>query len=147
MIAPRPAHQTAGGYPASTFSHLARSVASLDFERFGRSTEQEAEYARFRDRLVREGWRSVSDYIRVCKLGFEQRRDGNGALVAGDAPVLRADEGGARTILIVNDFPYNFVPGIGHWVLWKIGAPLTSDDLEVAKEQLRVSENAVEVRV
>jgi hypothetical protein len=82
----------------------------------------------------------------VCKLGFEQRRDGDGRLVAGNAPALRADEGGARTILIANDFPYNFVPGIGHWVLWKIGAPLKSEDVELAKEQLRASENAVEVR-
>ena len=36
--------------------------------------------------------------------------------------------------IYMNDFPYYFAPGIQHWVLWKLGGDVTSDEILQAKK-------------
>ena len=95
-------------------------------------------------RLQAENWKSVGDYVRVAKLGFAQRVDADGQLCADAA----ASDCTPRTILLPNDFPYNFCAGIHHFVLWKIGGDVLVDaELEAAQASLRASHAAVEFSI
>ena len=138
-----------------------RAIADMDLAQLGRSASQHAEYCAFLKHCQSEGWRSVSDFVRVVKLGFERESDAEGRLCAC------AFKGPPRVLLLPNDFPfaflfrhenvwrivsdkplarsYHFVKGIHHFVLWKMGAELCDADFESAKATLRESHGAVEV--
>jgi hypothetical protein len=76
----------------------------------GRSEKQHRDYCEFLINLQNDRWRSVGDYVRVAKLGFEQDCNAAGELCA------KSYDGPTKTLLLPNDFPYNFVDGIFHFV-------------------------------
>jgi hypothetical protein len=157
-----------------------QAVFSNQLALLSRSHEAQDIYIKFRAQLLKE-WRSVSDYVMVCKLGFPElkvtvhqsiveshsfhsdsasssvHQTPNTACAApkNESPeisnlrVLRCADtdnpGPIRTILIPNDFPYNFESDVGHHVLWKVGGSLTPDDIESACQELRVTHNAIDV--
>lgn len=81
------------------------------------------------------------------------RGDGDGGVVNVDAqgrkrkkrsrPTFREymDDRGTdvtegKLRLCVNDFPYYYSPGVQHWVLWKLGGMIDSDEIENAKREI-----------
>lgn len=56
---------------------------------------------------------------------------------------LAAEESTAiKSVLVVNDFSYNFEASISHFILWKVGGIIESDEIEVMARQLLHDENA-----
>ena len=108
----------------------------------GRSIEQQATYRAFREQIQVE-WVSVSDYILCCKLQYSETTAADGKRVAIRPTTVESP----RTVLLENDFPYNFDTGISHFVLWKIGGEVLQADIDAAVHQLRATYNATDTAV
>ena len=107
---------------------------------------------------MKDEWETIYDYILCTKFGYEWVWDDRDAHVDIDSngghsnntkrrkrsvkPLQPSqqhklvDVGGLRESqlkLCINDFPYYFAPGIQHWVLWKLGGRVTSNEISHAK--------------
>mmetsp|Transcript_31508 Transcript_31508/g.30074 ORF Transcript_31508/g.30074 Transcript_31508/m.30074 type:complete len:154 (-) Transcript_31508:554-1015(-) len=105
-------------------------------EQLGRSAEQHEKYVCFCEQLKCE-WNSVTDYIKVSKLGFEKIILSNEKFAANKSSVN-------KVVLVVNDFSYNFEPGISHYILWKIGGILERNEIAEMAVKLLHDENALD---
>lgn len=129
-----------------------------DLTKLARSEEQSKTYQRWRN-VIKYEWKTIYDYILCTKFEYEwvwDDRDAqvdtesNGGCHSNDTnrkkrsvkplqPSQQSqldDVGGLRESqlkLCINDFPYYFAPGIQHWVLWKLGGRVTSDEITRAK--------------
>jgi hypothetical protein len=129
-----------------------------DLSKLARSEEQSKTYQRWRN-AIKDEWESIHDYILCKKIGFEWvwddldahvDIDSNGGYHSNNTNKRKravkplppsqqhklVDVGGLRESqlkLCINDFPYYFAPGIQHWVLWKLGGRVTSDEIFRAK--------------
>jgi hypothetical protein len=107
----------------------------------GRSTEWQAKYRIFQAELT-ERWASVSDYVLVTKLGYEEKGFTN---ADGKRCAVRPDSVATKTVLVENDFPYNFDDGVYHHVLWKVGGEGVNDaDIADSIQHLRTTQGAVD---
>jgi hypothetical protein len=132
----------------------------IEIEKLARSDEVCREYRAFRERNNGE-WESVYDYLLCDKFGFDwawtndeqvgtvvERGDGGANVdVQGrkkrSRPTFReylSDQGTnemeGKLMLCVNDFPYYFSPGVQHWILWKLGGMIASDEIANAKLEI-----------
>ena len=41
-----------------------------------------------------------------------------------------------QIVLSLNDFPYYFEAGVEHWVVWKLGDPISTIDIENGKMEI-----------
>ena len=87
---------------------------------------------------IKEQYVTVSDYIKVSKFNFEQETVSSGKLRSVSPP----DFNETVKRLVMNDFPYNFAPGMHHYVLWVLAPPgsnasLSEADIEGAVSDLR----------
>jgi len=133
-----------------------------DLSKLARSEEQQITYRKCRANIKNE-WESIYDYLLCTKFDFdwewvEVEVGGSGPV---DAPSqssiqrkrrskptfqeyqnelrrnLNNDKGkheSKQLRICMNDFPYYFAPGIQHWVLWKLGGDVTSDEILQAKK-------------
>ncbi len=98
-----------------------------------RSVEQEAQMQAFNAALKTE-WATTVDYILHRQFGLQATATGpDGKLQVGRETIAAA---GTCTALALNDFPYYYESGIMHYVLWKIGGDVTSDDMATARQTL-----------
>ena len=107
-------------------------------EKLGRSADQQCKYVEFRDNL-QINWETVTDYLLVSKMDFAKELAENGKMRA-----VRPSTIEIRTILSRNDFSYNFESDIDHFVLWKVGSSLTSDEVLTAAHDIVKELNAVD---
>ncbi|KAL9188585.1 hypothetical protein ACHAXT_006963 [Thalassiosira profunda] len=137
-----------------SWAELQSIVLSSNVVKLARSEDQSKTYRRCMADIKRD-WQSIYDYLLCTKFGFEW--------VWADAPVISSSDddgknnmprqkrsmptfqqyldeqskrdGGPeiRLKLCTNDFPYYFVSGVDHYVLWKLGGVVTPEELANAK--------------
>jgi hypothetical protein len=103
-------------------------------EKLGRSAEQNEKYVCFCKQLRCE-WNSVSDYIKVSKLGFEK-------IILSNKKFAADKSSASKIVLVENDFSYNFESGISHFILWKVGGILESNEILEMAMKLSHDEDA-----
>ncbi|KAL3815473.1 hypothetical protein ACHAXA_000710 [Cyclostephanos tholiformis] len=133
-----------------------------EIQKLARSPEVCGAYRAFRERNNCE-WASIYDYLLCDKFGFEWAWEDDcqveTGVVGGDGrssdardvrrrkkrsmPTFREYLSDQRTRemegklkLCVNDFPYYYSPGVQHWILWKLGGMITSDEIANAKSEI-----------
>jgi hypothetical protein len=137
------------------------STDADELSKLARSHKQSKTYRAFRERINDE-WESIYDYLLCDKFGFEWAWADAPVetVIGGDAanrgvrrrkrskPTFREYVGDQRLQeqegkcgpqylkLCINDFPYYYSPGIQHWILWKLGGVVTSDELADAKKEI-----------
>ena len=141
------------------------STDTDELSKLARSDERSKTYRAFRDGINDE-WESIYDYLLCDKFGFEwawadappvETGIGGGDHPAnGDdvrrrkrsKPTFREYVGGQRIHekegtrgtqylnLCINDFPYYYSSGIQHWILWKLGGVVTSDEVADANREI-----------
>jgi hypothetical protein len=142
------------GYRSTPFSwdELKQIVdVEQNLAKLSRSRAQEESYQTYRVKLLQE-YQSVYDHILHSKFGYPKRyneiterwetypppspssttstttSDNNNK---DDAPIPTS------AVLVPNDFPYFTEPGrIDHWVLWKLHAKISDQDLQHALQEL-----------
>jgi hypothetical protein len=120
--------------PLLTWEAVRSIIEEGMLEKLGRSNEQHAEYVAFRNSL-NEKWETVTDYLLATKFSYAQSKsEVSGKFFVVKPPTVDED----RLYLAPNDFPYNFAAGIEHHILWKLGKPIT--DEEIADAALRLKE-------
>lgn len=104
-------------------------VAKNDLHLLGRSCNQQLLYADFAEQ-IKQNWMSVKDFLLSNKFGFESRTD----LATGKRMIAFTEDLSSLNIMSMskNDFPYNFKPGIQHYILWKLGSELTETEVNNA---------------
>ena len=102
--------------------------------KLSRSVEQQRDYEIYRRDLKRH-WKSIYDHILVTKFGREQRTDPKDGLYYAYPP-LSSDIKEVKKCVVHNDFPYYMADGVEHWVLWKLGADCTLNDIDDAKQEI-----------
>jgi hypothetical protein len=125
-------------YPMLSWLIIKQIINEGGLEKLGRSLLQHEKYVEFCDQL-RLSWNSVTDFIMCSKLSFTQITLSNGKWAAERSELIER-----RSVLIRNDFPYNFEPGIDHYVLWKIGGELELDEVFTFAQQLVNDEKAID---
>ena len=111
-------------------------IETGDLVKLGRSYEQQEVYNSFRAELNTK-WRSVGDYILCSKFKFPSGPSTQEGKLVAIPPVEHENQCKDSILLVPNDFPYNFEPGIQHHVLWKLGSPLSACEIEGGVDQLR----------
>jgi hypothetical protein len=110
-----------------------------DLSLLARSREQEIVYQAYKLELERK-WATVYDMILCTKFQFDQRHscnDSTGVVSLYAHPQLSvAQQIRVEKRLCLNDFPYFMMEGLEHWILWKLGEPVTEADVLDAKENL-----------
>ncbi|GAX22425.1 hypothetical protein FisN_14Hu039 [Fistulifera solaris] len=104
-----------------------------DFDRLTRSASQQRQYELSKRAILRE-WASMLDYVLCTKFNLPSE------LQEGLKRVVRNDGDNTtlpRTALVRNDFPYCFEESVQHWILWKLGADCTVEDIQKAKKELQ----------
>lgn len=114
-------------------------LVQKDLAKMSRSVEQQRDYEVYKRDLLLE-WSSVTDCVLCQKFAtvFTQRFDAATHRYRANPPLR--DIASVHTALVKNDFPYFMVPGIEHWVLWKLGGSTlccTDADIQTAKAELR----------
>lgn len=120
------------------WSELKVIIQDGGLEKLGRSTDEQQKYRKFRDELTTE-WKSLSDYVLVTKLGITE--------IQSDCRRKAADRSqitGSHSVVLRNDFPYNFASNVEHHVLWKLGSSISKDDIDQAVCQLVRDRNATD---
>ena len=102
----------------------------------GRSDVQQEEYDRFRSQ-TKQNWLTMSDFILVNKFGLNFLSDEVTGKRIADRTELCSY--GDRISVRPNDYPYNFEPGIKHFIVWKIGSQLTDDEIDIATKDISES--------
>ena len=133
-----------------------------ELSKLARSDERSKMYRAFRE-SINDEWESIYDYLLCDKFGFEwawadarvETGTGGGDPACGyvrrrkrSKPTYREYVGDQRLHekegtcgtqylkLCINDFPYYYSPGIQHWILWKLGGVVTSDEVADAKKEI-----------
>ena len=135
------------------------STDADELSKLARSDERSKAYRAFRQ-SINDEWESIYDYLLCDKFGFEWAwadapvETGIGGDPANgyvrrrkrSKPTFREYVGDQRLHekegkcctqylkLCINDFPYYYSPGIQHWILWKLGGVVTSDEVADAKK-------------
>ena len=117
-----------------------------DLAKLSRSVTQQRDYEIYKRDLLQK-WVSVMDHVLCAKFPeiFSPVPQADGRFVA-DPPLTEASQKHAQNpkmALFPNDFPYYMVPGLEHWVLWKLGddGPCREEEIEQAKAELVRSRN------
>lgn len=97
-------------------------IDSDRLELLGRSKEQQYVYDNFRKSLSLE-WQSMRDYLMVSKFNFTSMESEDGKMKAvreiTDSRDCNDKSNTSQLALHLNDFSYNFEPGVKHYILWK----------------------------
>mmetsp|Transcript_15627 Transcript_15627/g.21424 ORF Transcript_15627/g.21424 Transcript_15627/m.21424 type:complete len:156 (-) Transcript_15627:90-557(-) len=115
------------------FEEIKTIVDEDRLELLGRSHRQQEQYEDF-CRGIRALWISVSDYLIASKFNTEVYFNIEGKKCV-KRPITNCD----GIVLVLNDFPYNFEAGIQHYILWKMGGPVTKQNILDSIESLRQS--------
>jgi len=117
-----------------------------DLAKLSRSVTQQRDYEIYKRDLLQK-WVTVMDHVLCEKFPdvFSPVAVQDGRFVA-DPPLTEATQKHAKNpklALFPNDFPYYMVPGLEHWVLWKLGGDGLCNEEEIAqaKAQLVTSRN------
>ncbi len=133
----------------SELKSIIMSSSVDDLAKLARSEEQSRTYQRWREDNKNE-WESIYDYLLCTKFGFQWvwvdvqvESDGTNKRLkrsVKSSPPEHPQQSHEMEVacnsqlrLCLNDFPYYFAPGIQHWVLWKLGGPVTHDEIKCAK--------------
>ncbi len=127
-------------YPLS-WEAVVEAVQTDNLPRLRRSRSQQNSMEAFAQ-AIRQEWVSTSDYIYASKFSLATEMDGGKRRV----PEASLATAGVQQILVPNDFPYYFAPGIRHFVLWKINGDVTSVDMEQAQAELQRHHGASEIQ-
>ena len=127
-----------------TWSECKEAVRENNLSVLGRSVSQQNEYNLFVD-AIKQRYCNVADYVLESKFGCAVRENEQTgkleAVVSGVLTEKRTD----RLLLALNDYPYHYEPGIVHYILWKVGSPITSDEIlrgvAEVEDVLRCKEN------
>lgn len=128
--------------------------------KLGRNYERQKIYRAFREQINDE-WESIYDYLLCKKFGFDwvwsnvkntpindnndenegsviPRRKKKSKPTFQEYMNIHKEDNEYDTLkLCINDFPYYYLPGIQHWILWKLGGELpTSTELANAKKEI-----------
>ena len=129
--------------------------------KLARNKDRQNTYRAFREQINDE-WESIYDYLLCEKFGFDWawsdvkntpiKDDTNNASDGSVIPRRKkqskptfqeymnnvdSDNEYDTLKLCINDFPYYYLPGIQHWILWKLGGELpTSTELANAKKEI-----------
>ena len=123
-----------------SWTRAKQTVQDGRLDLLGRSAEWQEKYGTFSAEL-KEQWVSVSDYVLVTKLGYEEEATATGGKRAAVRPAAVAP----RTVLVENDFPYNFDDGVHHHVLWKVGGDGVNEaDIQDSIQHLRSTQGAID---
>ena len=125
-------------YPVLNWQDVKKIIDEGSLEKLGRSNDQQKKYNEFCNQL-RVDWESVTDYILVSKLNFKCIISNHGKKVAERSPIVET-----RTVISKNDFSYNFEGGIVHYVIWKTGSDIHSDEIIDAAHDLKSALNATD---
>ncbi|KAL3794343.1 hypothetical protein ACHAW5_009903 [Stephanodiscus triporus] len=132
-----------------------------ELSKLARSDARSKTYRTFRE-SINDEWESIYDYLLCEKFGFEwvwadelvetsvggDRMTDDVRMRKRSKPTFREyvndqrlheNEGTCSKQylkLCINDFPYYYSPGVQHWILWKLGGVVTSDELANAKEEI-----------
>jgi Protein of unknown function (DUF3605) len=109
--------------------------------KLSRSVQQQYDYEIYQ-RDLKNKWQSVMDHILCSKFGgcFQQVTNPETGLYCAHpslADFTATGDGVVRKALVRNDFPYYLADNVEHWVLWKLGANCTDQDVEQAKQAIR----------
>jgi hypothetical protein len=119
-----------------------------DIPRLSRSVQQQREYEVFRH-YMREQFVSSLDYILISKFGVEAIEEtaspGSTARPKWKSKYSLADMKTSITKLIPNDFPYFHEDGIEHYIYWKTKDPVTDQEIDQVKKELRQTYKAVDI--
>lgn len=134
------------GFAASPFTweqlqHII--LVEKDLAKLSRSLDQQREYEIFRYFLKKQ-YQSVLDYILIAKFDFEKKwhpQEHDGRWQA-HPPLKEYTE--TRTVLIPNDFPYCIAEDIVHYILWKTKEAVTPQDIEKAKQELKLKMRVID---
>jgi hypothetical protein len=132
--------------------------------KLARNKDRQRNYRAFREQINNE-WESIYDYLLCEKFGFDwvwsNAKDmwiEDDAYTVNDGSVIPPrrkkqskptfqdyisnvdnidNECDTKLRLCINDFPYYYLPGIQHWILWKLGGELpTSKEIANAKKDI-----------
>lgn len=110
-----------------------------DHKKLVRSREQLRNYELFwKDELAE--WSSITDYVlcqRFSKIFTRQRDVADERYKAYPSLQDVVKSGQTYFAVVRNDFPYHMAPGIEHWILWKVGGNICSEEeIQRAKSML-----------
>jgi Protein of unknown function (DUF3605) len=117
--------------------------------KLSRSVQQQYDYEIYQ-RDLKKKWQSVIDHILCSKFGscFQQVTNPDTGLYCAHpslAEFTSPDGGGVvRKALVRNDFPYYLADNVEHWVLWKLGANCTDQDVDQAKQEIHEKQQNVQ---
>lgn len=137
-----------------------------ELHKLGRNYERQKSYRAFREQ-INDDWESIYDFLLCEKFGFDwaycdvkDMRIEDYTMSTNGSVVPRRKKQSKPTFqdymhnlqlhnerdigkkydtleLCINDFPYYYLPGIQHWILWKLGCELpTSTELANAKKEI-----------
>lgn len=110
-----------------------------DLAKLSRSIEQQKAYEIYKRDLLKH-WKSVIDHVLCDKFPqvFQSKTCPETSLWHAHPSIPDATSSGIEeSVLVRNDFPYYMADGLEHWILWKLGPPITERDIEKAKSQLQ----------
>jgi hypothetical protein len=131
--------------------------------KLARNKDRQRIYLTFREQINNE-WESIYDYLLCEKFGFDWVwSDAKDIWIEDDTNVVHdgsviprrkkqskptfqdymsnvdsiVKECDTTLKLCINDFPYYYLPGIQHWILWKLGGELpTTKEIANAKKEI-----------
>jgi hypothetical protein len=108
-------------------------LVEQDFDRLTRSASQQRQYELSKRAILGE-WASMVDYVLCTKFFLpSELQEGLKRAVRNEGDSTTSP----RTALVRNDFPYCFEDSVQHWILWKLGANCTEEDVQKAKNDLQ----------
>jgi hypothetical protein len=113
-------------------------VVDKDLARLSRSVEEERRYKKEREQLM-EHYDTVYDHILHAKFKFDRRLDEASGKWKAIPPTDDTSRLKSTTSLVKNDYPYFIESDIEHWVLWKLYAELSREDVDKAIQELQSS--------
>jgi Protein of unknown function (DUF3605) len=122
----------------SIFQNL--GVEQKNLAKMSRSRQQQYDYEVFRYHMKLQ-YTSSLDFLLISKFGMTAEKY-KGKWKASQS---LADMNAPLTRLVSNDFPYFVEDNIHHFILWKTKEPVSKDEIETVKNELRVDHGAVDV--
>jgi hypothetical protein len=108
--------------------------------KMSRSRQQQHDYEVFRHHM-KEQYTSSLDFLLISKFGIAaEKHEGK-----WKASQSLADTNDPVTSLVPNDFPYFVEDHIHHFILWKTKEPVSKDEIEKVKKELRMDYGAIDI--
>jgi hypothetical protein len=122
----------------SIFRNL--GVEQKNLAKMSRSRQQQHDYEVFRHHMKLQ-YVSSLDFLLISKFGIAAEKH-EGKWKASQSLACMKDP---LTRLVPNDFPYFVEDNIHHFILWKTKEPVSDDEIETVKNELRKDYGAVDI--